>query len=192
MNDPTRTLAWGVLLHDVGKPPTFTVRERIRFDGHAEKSAEMAVEILGRLRLSNDDIRQVEALCANHLRFKDVRKMRESTWKRFLRMDRFEEHLELHRLDCVASHGLLDNYEFCKAKLQEIPSEELKPARLLTGHDLIRAGYVPGPAFGWILQTVEDAQLESLVRTPEEALGLVGSLFEPPDGRPRTPTKAGS
>jgi poly(A) polymerase len=191
MRHPAPTLALGVLLHDVGKPPTFAVRERIRFDGHPEKSAEMALEILSRLRFSNEDTRQVESLAANHLRFKDVPKMRQSTLKRFLRMDRFEEHLELHRLDCLASHGMLDNYWFCKSKLEEFSREELKPPPLITGHDLIRAGYVPGPPFAAMLKAVEDAQLESRVRTPEEALHLVRSLFEPPDGRPGV-RKAGS
>ncbi len=103
--------------------------------------------------------------------------MRESKLKRFLRMDRFEEHLELHRLDCESSHRMLDNYEFVKAKLQEFPAERLKPQRLLTGHDLIRAGYEPGPIFQEILRTVEDAQLESRITTPEEAMALVRELF---------------
>jgi poly(A) polymerase len=185
MRNPSVTLALGVLLHDVGKPRTFTFRERIRFDGHAELSAQMATEILARLRFSNDEIRQVEALAAHHLRFKDVTGMRASTLKRFLRMDRFEEHLELHRLDCVASHGMLDHYYFVQSKLEEISPEQLKPRRLLTGHDLIRAGYRPGPAFTRMLKAVEDAQLEALIQTPEEALGLVRSLFDPPDGAGR-------
>ena len=121
MRNPTPTLALGVLLHDVGKLPTFTISDRIRFDGHVEVGAEMAVRILTRLRCSGDMIRQVEALVANHLRFKDVRRMRESTLKRFLRLEHFEEHLELHRLDCLSSHRNLDNYEFVRAELEEIP-----------------------------------------------------------------------
>jgi poly(A) polymerase len=185
MRNPTVTLALGVLLHDVGKPRTFTFRERIRFDGHAELSAQMTTEILARLRFSGDEIRQVQALAAHHLRFKDVTRMRESTLKRFLRMDRFEEHLELHRLDCLASHRMLDHYYFVRSKLEEISPEQLKPRRLLTGHDLIRAGYRPGPAFARMLKAVEDAQLESRVQTAEEALALVRSLFDPPDGAGR-------
>jgi len=170
MRDPSPTLALGVLLHDVGKPRTFTFRERIRFDGHAELSAQMATEILTRLKFSNDDIRHVAALAAHHLRFKDVTQMRQSTLKRFLRMDRFEEHLELHRLDCVASHRMLDHYYFVKSKREEFSAEQLKPKPLLTGHDLIAAGYQPGPAFARILKAVEDAQLESEIGTREEAL----------------------
>lgn len=182
LNAPSPTLALGVLLHDVAKPPTFRVEGRIRFDGHAELGAKMAGAILTRLRFSNEEIRQVQALIASHLRFKDVERMRESTLKRFLRQPRFEEHLELHRLDCVASHGKLDRYHFLKSKLEELPPDQLKPPRLLTGNDLIAAGYQPGPAFQQILETVEDAQLESRVRTRGEALALVLSLFDPPEG----------
>jgi poly(A) polymerase len=178
-----------VLLHDVGKPSTFRAADRIRFDQHAETGARMAVRILGRLRFSNQEIRQVEALVANHLRFKDVRKMRESTLKRFLRKERFEEHLELHRLDCVMSHGMLGNYEFVKRKTEELPREELKPRPLITGHDLIAAGYQPGPAFARMLAAIEDAQLEGQVRTPDEAMSLLRARFQLPDGRP---TPAGS
>jgi poly(A) polymerase len=101
--------------------------------------------------------------------------MRESTLKRFLRMDRFDEHLELHRLDCLSSHRLLDNYEYVKARLETLPVEQLKPPRLLTGEDLIAAGYVPGPAFRELLDAVEDAQLEGRVHTKEDALALVRS-----------------
>jgi poly(A) polymerase len=177
LRSPSLTLALGVLLHDVGKPSTFRVADRIRFDEHAEVGARMAVQILGRLRFSNQEIRQVEALVANHLRFKDVRKMRDSTLKRFLRKEGFEEHLELHRRDCVMSHRLLGNYEFVARKLEELPREALKPPRLVTGHDLIAAGYEPGPAFARMLAAVEDAQLEGQVRTAEEAMSLVRGRF---------------
>ncbi|MCP5113516.1 MAG: CCA tRNA nucleotidyltransferase [bacterium] len=178
LRSPSPALALGVLLHDVGKPPTFRVAERIRFDGHVEKGVEMAGDILQRLHCSNDDIRQVEALVANHLRFKDVKRMRESKVKRFLRMDRFEEHLELHRLDCLASHGNFANYEFMKEKLAEVPPETLRPERLITGRDLIEAGYVPGPEFKRVLVEVEDAQLEGRIQTRDEALALARTHFE--------------
>jgi putative nucleotidyltransferase with HDIG domain len=180
MHEPTLTLALGLLLHDVGKPPTFQVTDRIRFNGHAELGAEMAVRIMNRLRFSSDEIRQVESLVANHLRFKDVRNMRESTLKRFLRMERFEEHLELHRLDCASSHGLLDNYHFVREKLAETPPDKLRPPRLLTGRDLIEAGYQPGPQFAKMLEAVETAQLESRVQSLEDALELIRSEFGPP------------
>src|ERR1041385_3953344 len=141
LQKPTVTLALGALLHDVGKPPTFRVAERIRFDGHVEKGVEMTEEILTRLRFSNEQIRQVTALVGNHMRFKDAPQMKMSTLKRFLRLERFPEHLELHRLDCISSHGRLDNYELMKNKLKELPSSELKPQPLLTGRDLIAEGY---------------------------------------------------
>ncbi len=177
LRQPSVTLALGVLLHDVGKPPTFRVAERIRFDGHVEKGVEMAEGILTRLRFSNDEIRQAIALVANHMRFKDAPQMRESTLKRFLRIENFPEHLELHHLDCLSSHGHLDNYELVKKKLEELPPAELKPPPLITGADLIAAGYQPGPIFARILATVEDAQLESKIRTPDEAMALVRSQF---------------
>ncbi|MCC7174652.1 MAG: CCA tRNA nucleotidyltransferase [Bryobacterales bacterium] len=180
LQQPTVTLAMGALLHDVGKPLTYRVQERIRFDGHAELGAKMAAGIMGRLRFSNEEIRTVTALVADHLRFKDVKQMRESTLRRFLRQPYFEELLELHRLDCVASHGLLDNYEFVRAKRAELPAARLRPPRLLTGHDLIRAGYTPGPGFAEMLRAVEDAQLESRVATPDDAMRLVRETFGPP------------
>ena len=180
MRTPTASLALGVLLHDVGKPPTFRVEDRIRFDGHAETGAQMAVEILTRLRASGELTARVEALVANHLRFKDVERMRESTLKRFLRMEHFDEHLELHRLDCVASHRRLEHYQFVRAKLEEYSAEILKPPPLITGRDLIEAGYQPGPSFAAMLQAVEDAQLEGRIGTRAEALAWVASLFKRP------------
>jgi tRNA nucleotidyltransferase/poly(A) polymerase len=174
---PTPTLALGVLLHDVGKPGTFRVAERIRFDGHVELGERIARDILTRLRFSNADMDQVIALIRNHMRFKHVPEMRDSKLKRMLRMDRFEEHLELHRLDCASSHGHFENYEFAKSKFEETPPEILRPPRLLTGDDLIEAGYRPGPDFTRMLETVEDAQLDLKIHTKAEALQLVQSTF---------------
>lgn len=174
----TPTLAWGVLLHDVGKPGTFRIGpDRIRFDGHVELGVELAKNIMRRLHFSNADCEQVIALIANHMRFKDAPRMKESTIKRFLRMDRFDEHLELHRLDCLNSNGHLETYEMMKARLNKTPPEELKPRRLLTGRDLIAAGYAPGPRFSEMLRAVEDAQLEGAIHTRDEALALVRERF---------------
>lgn len=172
VRDATPTLAFGVLLHDVGKPPTFRVADRIRFDGHAEVGAEMARNILSSLKFSTEECRQVVSLVANHMRFKDVRQMRPSTLKRFLRLPHFEEHLELHRLDCLASNGHTETYNFVRAKLAELGQEELRPARLISGRDLIEAGYAPGPEFGRALEAVETAQLEGEIQTRDEALAL--------------------
>ena len=173
----TPTLAWGALLHDVGKPPTFRVAERIRFDGHVEEGVRLAHGILNRLRFSRDDMERVEALIANHMRFKDAHRMKESTLKRFLRMPNFGEHLEMHRLDCLASNQNLENYELVKRKLEELPEEQLKPAPLVTGADLIAEGYEPGPRFAGMLAAVEDAQLEGRVRSREEAMAMVREMF---------------
>ncbi len=164
------TLALGILLHDVGKPPTFKVAERIRFDGHADVGADMAAEIGRRLRLPRETIRDVVDLVRNHLKFMHVREMRESTLKRFLRKENFPDHLELHRLDCLASHGDLTNHEFCLRKLDEFSREVIRPKPFLNGHDLIEAGLEPGPLFSRILGELEDRQLEGEIGSREEAL----------------------
>jgi poly(A) polymerase len=180
LQSPSPALAWGVLLHDVGKPGTFRVADRIRFDGHVELGERIAREILNRMRFSNAESDQVIALISNHMRFSHVHQMRESTLKRMLRLPAFEEHLELHRLDCSSSHGHLENYEFAKTKFEQMAPEELRPPRLVTGDDLIAAGYAPGPDFSRMLEVAEDAQLEARIRSKEEGLELVRSTFGPP------------
>ncbi|HKR94398.1 MAG TPA: HD domain-containing protein, partial [Candidatus Angelobacter sp.] len=173
----SKTLALGALLHDVGKPPTFRVApDRIRFDGHAEIGTKMAEEICRRFRMSNEDTEQVMALVANHMRFGSVAQMKESTLKRFFRLPEFEEHLELHRLDCSSSHRDLSLYEFAKEKFHKMPQEQIRPEPLITGDDLIAAGYKPGPMFKDLLMAVEDAQLGGSISTKDEALGLVKSM----------------
>jgi poly(A) polymerase len=175
------TLAWGVLLHDVGKPPTFKPPQgpggRIRFDEHVEVGTRMAEAICRRLRFSNQDMEQIAALVANHLRFKDVHQMKASTLKRFVRMDRFAEHLELHRLDCLSSHGSLEAYNFVQKFLAETPAEQVRPPKLLSGEDLKVLGFAPGPAFKTMLEAVEEAQLNGKVQTQGEAKELVLSSF---------------
>lgn len=178
MGKASPTLALGVLLHDVGKPPTFRVADRIRFDGHVEVGERMARGILNHFRCSNEQIDQVASLVANHMRFKDAPRMKQSTLKRFLRLPHFEEHLELHRLDCLSSHGHLDNYHLMKRLYEETPPEALRPARLVTGNDLIALGLQPGPAFSRILREVEDAQLEGRVQSRQDALALVAALHQ--------------
>jgi putative nucleotidyltransferase with HDIG domain len=180
LREPSLTLALGVLLHDVGKPPTFRVAERIRFDGHVEKGIEIAHSILTRLRFPNQIVGAVEALIGNHMKFMEVPRMRESTLKRFMRLPDFEEHMALHRLDCLSSHGGLDNYEFVRRKQREVPVEELKPTPLLTGRELIAAGYRPGPMFGIVLSEIEDAQLEGRISSPEEALRMAREKLDIP------------
>ncbi|MFZ3245517.1 MAG: CCA tRNA nucleotidyltransferase [Candidatus Acidiferrales bacterium] len=176
-----RTLAWGVLLHDVGKPPTFKApagpNDRIRFDDHVEIGVRIAEEICRRLRFSNEDAEQIASLVANHMRFKDVPNMRDSTRKRFARLPHFDQHLELHRLDCLSSHGSLSSYDFVRGFLAETPPEAVHPARLLTGEDLKNMGFQPGPQFKEILSAVEDAQLEGKIASREEALDFVRLQF---------------
>ena len=173
------TLAWGALLHDVGKPATFSHHppDRIRFNGHVEVGVRIAHAILRRLRFSNEDCAQILALVENHMRFGDVEKMKESTLKRFFRLPKFEEHLELHRIDSLSSHGGLSLYEFAKRRREELPEEEMRPEPLVTGWDLIEAGYTPGPRFKEMLRLAEDAQLEGRIRTKKEGLKLVRREF---------------
>jgi poly(A) polymerase len=177
LHNPTPTLALGALLHDVGKPPTFRVAGRIRFDGHVEEGVRLARAILTRLRFSREAIEQVEALIDNHMRFKDVSRMKESTLKRFLRLPEFSEHLELHRLDATGSNQRLDNYHLARKKFEEYTAEHLRPEPLLTGAVLIGMGYEPGPQFSLMLRSLEDAQLEGRIHTQEEAMDLVRELF---------------
>ncbi len=176
------TLAWAALLHDVGKPPCYRPpqpgddKPRIRFNGHAEVGATMARALLNRLRFSNEDTDQVVSLVANHMRFGDVKAMRESTLRRFFRLNDFPEHLALHKLDCTSSHNLLGMYDYARERFYAVPAEHHTPAPLLTGRDLIATGLKPGPAFKQLLQTIEDAQLEGTITTRDEALTLLHTL----------------
>jgi poly(A) polymerase len=167
-------LAWAALLHDVGKPATFRVApDRIRFDGHVEAGIRIAEEICRRLRFPNHETAQILELIANHMRFADVRKMKESTLKRFFRLEHFDQHLALHRLDCLASHGSLELYDFARQRFETLPQDQVRPALLVTGKDLIEAGYRPGPQFSKMLAMAEDAQLEGSVHTREQALAAI-------------------
>jgi poly(A) polymerase len=175
------TLAWGVLLHDVGKPATFrSAREtgdRIRFDGHVDVGLAIGKQILGRLRFSNDDTEQILSLVEHHMKFKDVGRMRPATLKRFVRLPRFDEHLSLHRLDCLSSHRNLEAYEFVMEFLRTTPPEVVQPAKLVTGEDVLRLGYKPGPIVGEILAAVEEAQLNGELASREDAISFVDSKF---------------
>ena len=172
------TLGWGALLHDVGKPPTFRVApDRIRFDGHVDVGVKMAEEICRRLRFSNHDTDQILALVKNHMRFAHAMQMSEATFKKFVRMPRFQEHLELHRIDCESSHGDLTTYRFTREKIASMPPEAVRPRPLVSGDDLIVAGYVPGPKFKEILGAVEDRQLEGMLHSGDEAIEFVRKEF---------------
>ena len=172
------TLAWGALLHDVGKPPTFRrAPDRIRFDGHVEVGVAMGAEICRGFRFSNEETRQILALIENHMRFAMADRMRASTLKRFFRMEGFEEHLALHKMDCVAGSGNLDHWEFVRERWQAMPEETLRPKPLITGRELIAAGYKPGAGFKEMLRAVEDAQLEGAIGSEEEAMRWVRERF---------------
>jgi poly(A) polymerase len=179
--DCSMTLAWGALLHDVGKPPTFRVApDRIRFDGHVEVGVAMAAEICRRFRFSNDETSQILALVQNHMRFGEVEHMRTSTLKRFFRLHGFAEHLALHRMDVMASNRNLHYWQFARDRWQSMPEETVRPQPLITGRELIAAGYRPGAQFREMLSAVEDAQLEGSITTAEEAMRFVLEKFGVP------------
>ena len=179
LEQPGSDLAWGALLHDIGKPPTYEKNDRIRFNRHDAVGAAMAVQICRRLKMSNDASQRICDLVAYHMRIRHVKEMRPSKLKRLLREPFFPELLQLHRADCLASHGKLDLYEFCRRQLAGSGDVGLRPAPLLSGKDLIAAGYAPGPRFKEMLMAVEDAQLEGRLSTREEALRFVGERFSP-------------
>jgi poly(A) polymerase len=167
-------LAWGVLLHDAGKAVTRTEDDKgIHFYGHVQSGEEIADAVMLRLRFSRADREAVISLIRYHMMFMNVQQMRRGRLKRFLRMPDFDLHLELHRLDCLSSHGMLDNYYFCLNELEKLEEEDLYPVRLLTGHDLIKMGYAPGKTMGEILHSLEEAQLEGLISTCEQAENFV-------------------
>ena len=168
-------LVLAVLFHDLGKPPTFAVDldGRIRFNGHEKISAEMTEVIMTRLRFSRAEIDATVAAVANHMAFKDVQQMRVAKLKRFLARPHIDDELELHRVDCTSSHGLLDNYHFLQAKRAEFASAPLIPPPLVTGRDLIALGLKPSPHFAGILEAVENRQLEGTLTTRDEALAWV-------------------
>jgi poly(A) polymerase len=177
LRDPSPVLALAALLHDVGKPPTFERADRIRFNRHAEVGAEMAETICRRLRLSADEAERVVALVRDHLRIMDVRQMRAPRLKRFLARPDFPDHLELHRVDCLASHGDLSTWAWAREQAARLTEEERRPPRLVTGEDLIALGYPPGPRFREMLDVLDDAHLEGAIRTREEALALLAREF---------------
>jgi poly(A) polymerase len=177
LRKPSPVLALATLLHDVGKPPTFEVKDRIRFDGHVEVGARIAENVCRRLRMSNEETSRVVALVRGHLRFMNIREMRTSTLRRFLSRPDFEDHLELCRVDCLSSHGDLGDYFFAKEKYQELKNAPPLPPRLISGDDLVSMGYSPGPIFRQILHAVEDLHLENPQLTREEAVEYVHRTF---------------
>ena len=167
-------LAWGIVMHDIGKARTRSEDESgIHFYGHVREGEKLADALMRRLKFSRAETETILALVHCHMLFMNVREMRPNRLKRFLRMPDFDMHLELHRLDCLGSHGVLDNYEFCRNKMTEMADDELHPPRLLSGDDLIAMGFPPGPLFSEILRIVEDTQLDGEISTSDEARRLV-------------------
>jgi len=176
VDNPTPELALSVLLHDIGKPATYTydqADDRIRFNGHDRVGAEMAEVILRRLKYSNQTTDDVCVMVANHMNFMHVQQMRTAKVKRFMARPTFEDEMELHRVDCASSNGFTDNYVFLRAKGEEFAKEPLIPPPLVTGKDLIDLGFKPGPKFKEILNQIQTEQLEGRLKDRESALDFV-------------------
>jgi poly(A) polymerase len=182
--DASLPLVLSVLFHDIGKPATRVVDEtgRIRFNGHEGVSAGMTLRLLQRLRFPNEVIDAVIPSVRLHMSFKDVPNMRVATLKRMMARPTFEEELELHRVDCLASHGMLDNHAMLIAKREEFGREPLIPQPLITGHDLIALGMKPGKHFAEILQAAQTRQLEGSLTSREEALEWIKSTLSGGNG----------
>jgi len=179
LDGPSESLAYGCLLHDVAKPVCARQEaQRITFYGHTEKGAEMAEEVLKRLKRGRAVWERVSYLTRNHLRHVQAPQMRLSTLKRFLREEGIDELLELARIDALSSNGDLQYYQFCKERLAELKVEEIRPAPLVRGDDLIAMGFKPGPVFADILRQVEDAQLGGEITSREEALEWIQRHYE--------------
>ena len=180
-DDAPLELCLGVLLHDIGKPPTYTWDEedqRIRFSGHDAVGAEMAEEILQRLRYSNDTIANVKEMVARHMQFMNVQDMRTAKLKRFMARATFPLELQLHKVDCASSNGFTDNLEFLIEKMEEFANEPIIPAPLITGKDLIEMGLKPGPQFRELLNEIQNQQLEGELKDREAALEVTKKLIE--------------
>ncbi len=174
---PSTVLAFGALFHDIGKPRTISFADRIRFDEHDRVGAAMAEEACRRLRFSNDETDAVRDLVARHMTFRNLPEMREAKLRRFLADPLFPEHLALHRIDCLASHGDLSMHRFAVTARERFAAEPPRPPRVITGDDLIAMGMRPGPRFATILRAVEDAWLERSVKDAEEAREFVRRRF---------------
>ncbi len=183
-------LTLGVLFHDIGKKPTAKVDEngRIRFNEHESVGAAMTEEIMTDLRYDNKTIQTVRELVQHHMQFKDVLHMRPSTLKRMMARPTFPLELELHRIDCASSHGDLTNYDFLKQQLETMSAEEIDPAPLITGRDLLAMGLLPGKDVGKILEAIRVAQLEGTVQTRAEALEKARKLASNPPEDPKIPS----
>jgi len=178
-----RELAYTVLLHDVGKPPTARIgpgtdgKPRIRFDGHASVGAEMAETILAQLRFPNKEKQHIVEAIRGHMRFMDVQKMRTAKLRKMIGAETFDLEMELHRLDCLGSHEMLDNYDFVQDYMEEMANEPILPEPWICGHDLIDMGIKEGRLIGKILKEAYDAQMEDRFADRGELLEWIRSSY---------------
>ncbi len=173
-------LAWAALLHDIAKPATMSVTDRIRFHGHAEQGATLARQILTRLRASNELIDAVAALVGAHMQFRNVPEMGEAAFRRFIRLPHFDELQQLHRADRLGSQQGLEMLDLIALRRASLTEADLRPTPLLRGHDLIAQGYKPGPEMGKILHALEEMQLEGRLTTRGDALKWLQENFPAP------------
>jgi poly(A) polymerase len=169
IKERTPVTVWSALLHDIGKPSTMVISDRIRFNNHQRIGAELAQTVLRRLKCSRAFMDDVYTCIDNHMNFMNVTKMRLSTLKKFIGRPTIKDELELHRVDCLASHGGLENFDFVSEKLTSFAATEVKPLPLLCGADLIAMGFSQGPIIGKILSEVYDLQLEDKLASLPEA-----------------------
>ncbi len=170
------SLPWAVILHDIAKPATAerdSTTGAIHFYGHEKVGAAMAQRILQRLRFPKKQIEEIVACVRQHMQFKDVKQMRKATLRRLLLRETFPLELELHRLDCLGSHGNLDHYNFLLKQAEELKRKPTIRPPLLTGRDLIKLGMKPGPAMGSLLEEIREKQLQDELKTPRQAKAWV-------------------
>jgi poly(A) polymerase len=180
-----RELAYTVLLHDVGKPPTARIgpgtdgHPRIRFDGHASVSAEMAEAILTRLKLPTKERKHIVEAIRGHMRFMDVQHMRKATLRRMIGAETFDLEMELHRLDCLGSHAMLDNYDFLNEYIHELEHEPTLPDPWIRGHDILSMGIKEGRLIGRILKEAYDLQMDGRFASREELQTWIATRYRP-------------
>ena len=171
-------LALGALLHDIGKPETYTKTDRVRFNRHEYVGAAMSERICKNLKFSNKQISDIKSLVSEHMKFGNIKNMKKSTFKRFISIDNFDLHLKLHKADCLASHGDLSLLQFTMEKIEELKSEPIKPSPIINGDDLISLGLKPGPKFKKILGEIFDEQLEGNILNREEGISFTKKLIK--------------
>ena len=163
-------VVYGALFHDIGKPDTYDKTDRIRFNRHEYVGANKAEKICKRLKFSNKQTELIVSLVKEHMKFGNIKNMKKSTFKKFVSMENFNDHLKLHKADCLGSHGDLSLYDFTLQKLDQLNNEPILPKPLLNGNDLIDLGIKPGPIYKSILSKIFDDQLEGNIKSRDEAL----------------------